>query len=58
MAVELEPKFEWMLRYVGAVARLEGRWAEGDEAEAAYEQFGADHSPEECAEEQMRDGAR
>jgi hypothetical protein len=58
MSIELEPKYDWMLRYAGEVARLTGRWVENEEAEAAFEQFGSDHSPEDCAWEEMVDGAR
>jgi hypothetical protein len=58
MSVELAPKYDWMLRYTGEVARLQNRFPDPDEAESAWEQFGADNAPEECAWEQMIDGGR
>lgn len=58
MSVALSPKYDWMLCYSGAVAKYEGRFPDADEAEGAWEQFGADHSPDECAWEAFQDGAR
>ena len=58
MSIDLSLEADWKHRYAGEIMRLQNRNPDHDEAQGAFEQFGADHTPEECAWEDMIDGVR